>query len=299
MRTVTCKEYRTYEREGATMTETDWQSLVLVWGSKAAKIALMLALGYAGYRLVRVLSKGLARALDDQGAVRLEARKQRRDTIIRTVNRLGAVAIVVVVALTILTELGINVGPLLASAGVAGIAIGLGTQSLIKDVLAGLFVLLEDQFGIGDYVTIAGVTGNVEEMSLRRTTVRDFNGTLYTVPNSEIKVVSNGSKDWARVIVDVGVAYETDLGRAMAVLSDVSQAVASAPEFQADVLEPPQVMGVMALADSWVTLRVAIKVNAGAQWAMSRELRKAIKERFEREGIEMPYPQQTIHIARP
>ncbi|MGB9592691.1 MAG: mechanosensitive ion channel family protein, partial [Anaerolineae bacterium] len=147
-------------------------------------------------------------------------------------------------------------------------------------------------------VTVAGVTGTVEEMSLRRTTVRDFNGTLYTVPNSQIGVVSNASKDWARVIVDVGVAYETDLGHAMAVLSEVSQTVASAPEFQADVLEPPQVMGVMDLADSWITLRVAIKVKAGAQWVLSRELRRRIKEGFDRAGIEMPYPQQVVHVKQ-
>jgi small conductance mechanosensitive channel len=280
------------------MTETDWQTLLLVWGSKAAKIALILVLGFLVYRLVRVATAGLYRVLDGEGRLRLEARKQCREAIARTLNRTGAAIIIVIVALTILDELGINVAPLLASAGVVGVAVGLGTQSLIKDILAGLFILLEDQFGIGDLVTIAGVTGTVEEMSLRRTTVRDFNGTLYTVPNSEIKVVSNASKDWARVIVDVGVTYETDLGHAMAVLSEVSQAVASAPEFQADVLEPPQVMGVMDLADSWITLRVAIKVKAGAQWALSRELRRRIKEGFDRAGIEIPYPQQVVHVKQ-
>lgn len=280
------------------MTGIDWQNLLLMWGSKAASILLILVLGYLGIRLVRALASGLARALDDKGLVRIDARAQHRATIVRTVNRVGTLIIVVIVALTILAELGIPVAPLLASAGVAGVAVGLGAQSLIKDVLAGLFILLEDQFAIGDLVTIAGVTGTVEEMSLRRTTVRDFNGTLYVVPNSEIKVVANASKDWSRVIVDVGVAYETDLGRAMAVLSEAGEAVASAPEFHADVLEPPQVMGVMNLADSWVTLRIAIKVKAGAQWAISRELRKQIKEAFEREGIDIPYPQRVVHLKQ-
>lgn len=280
------------------MAETDWPSLLLTWGSKAGKIALILVLGYVGVRLVRVLASALARALDGEGAVRFDARKQRRETIIRTVNRLGTGVALVVVALTILTELGINVAPLLASVGVVGVAVGLGTQSLVKDVLAGLFILLEDQFGIGDLVTIAGVTGTVEEMSLRRTTVRDFNGTLYTVPNSEIKVVSNVSKGWARVIVDVDVAYETDLGHAMNVLARVGEALASAPEFQADVLEPPQVLGVMALADSGVTLRIVVKVKAGAQWAISRDLQRRIKESFEREGIDIPYPQRVVHLKQ-
>lgn len=280
------------------MVEADWHTLLLAWGAKAAKIALIVVLAYLGVRLTRLLTAGLARALDDEGTVRGRMRKQHRQTVVRILNRLGATVIIIVAALTILAELGINVAPLLAGAGVAGVAVGLGAQSLVKDVLAGLFILLEDQFGIGDLVTVAGVTGTVEEMSLRRTSVRDYNGTLYTIPNSEIKVVSNASKDWARVIVDVGVAYEADLGHAMTVLARVGEDLASAPEFQADVLEPPRVMGVMALADSWVTLRVAIKVKAGAQWALSQELRKQIKERFEREGIEIPYPQQTVHLKQ-
>ncbi len=277
---------------------SDWNALLLVSGSKAAKIALILLLGYVGHRLVRVATAGLQKALDGEGALRLDARKQRAETMIRTLNRTGAAIILVVVALTILSELGIPVAPLLASAGVAGVAVGLGAQSLIKDLLAGLFILLEDQFGIGDYVTIAGVTGTVEEMSLRRTTVRDFNGTLYVIPNGEIKAVSNGSRDWARVIVDVDVAYDTDLAHAMSILAQTGEALASAPEFQADVLEPPQVLGVTALGDSGITLRIVAKVKAGAQWAISRELRKRIKEHLEREGIEIPYPQQVVHIRQ-
>jgi len=276
----------------------NWNAWLLSVGSKAGKIALLLILGYVGYRLVRVFTAGLRRVLDGAGRLRLDARKQRTEAIIRTLNRTGAAIIVAIVALTVLAELGIPVAPLLASAGVVGVAVGLGTQSLIKDVIAGLFILLEDQFGIGDLVTIAGVTGTVEEMSLRRTAVRDFNGTLHIVPNSEIKIVSNASKDWARVIVDVDVAYETDLGHAMSVLARVGEALASAPEFQADVLEPPQVLGVMALADSGVTLRIVAKVKAGAQWAISRELQRRIKEGFDREGIEIPYPQHVVHVKQ-
>lgn len=277
---------------------SDWNELLLVWGSKAAKIALTLLLGYVGYRLVRIATAGLRKARGGEGILRLDARKQRAEAMIRALNRTGTAVIVVVIALTVLSELGIPVAPLLASAGVAGVAVGLGAQSLIKDMLAGLFILLEDQFGIGDYVTIAGVTGTVEEMSLRRTTVRDFNGTLYVIPNGEIKVVSNGSRDWARVIEDVDVAYDADLAHAMSILAQAGEALASAPEFQADVLEPPQVLGVMALADSGITLRIVVKVKAGAQWAISRELRKRIKEHLEREGIEIPYPQRVVHIRQ-
>jgi small-conductance mechanosensitive channel len=276
----------------------DWQQLAVEYLNKGLKIALILLLAYAGYRLVRIAANAVGKATDDEGLVRLSARRQHVDTIARLVKRTGAVFIVAVAALTILSELGISVAPLLASAGIVGVAVGLGTQNLIKDMLAGFFILLEDQFAVGDLITIAGITGTVEDMSLRRTTVRDFNGTLYVVSNSEIKVVSNANKDWARLIVDVGVAYETDLTRAMSVLEEVSKEAASAPEFQANVLEPPDVMGVMSLDDSAVTLRTAIKVEPGVQWALGRALRKQIKERFEREGIDMPYPQQVVHVKQ-
>jgi small conductance mechanosensitive channel len=236
--------------------------------------------------------------MDGEGVVRLSARKQHVKTVTRLVNRTGATIIAVVVILTVLDELGVSMAPLLASAGVAGVALGLGAQNLIKDMLAGFFILLEDQFAIGDVVTIAGITGTVEQMSLRKTTVRDFNGTLYVVPNNEIKVVSNVSKDWSRVIIDVGVAYDADLTRAMNVLGEVSKQLVAAPEFAANVLEPPDVMGVMSLDDSAITVRVAVKVKPGAQWALGRALRKAIKEGFEREGVEIPFPQQVVHLKQ-
>ena len=276
----------------------NWGELASVWLNKGLRIALILVLAYVAYRLVRVAARGVSKAMDGEGVVRLSARKQHVKTVTRLVNRTGATIIAVVVILTVLDELGVSMAPLLASAGVAGVALGLGAQNLIKDMLAGFFILLEDQFAIGDVVTIAGITGTVEQMSLRKTTVRDFNGTLYVVPNNEIKVVSNVSKDWSRVIIDVGVAYDADLTRAMNVLGEVSKQLVAAPEFAANVLEPPDVMGVMSLDDSAITVRVAVKVKPGAQWALGRALRKAIKEGFEREGVEIPFPQQVVHLKQ-
>lgn len=278
--------------------QVDWQQLAAEWLSKGLRIALILILAYAGIRLVRIAARAVGKAMDGEGRLRFAARQQRVATVTRLVKRTGTIIIFIVAMLTILAELKVSVTPLLASAGIVGVALGLGTQSLVKDVLAGFFILLEDQFAISDLVTIAGITGTVEQMSLRKTNVRDFNGTLYVVPNSEIRVVSNISKDWSRLIVDVGVAYDTDLTRTMSVLGEVSKELASAPEFEANVLEPPDVMGVMSLDDSAITLRVAVKVKPGAQWALGRALRKAIKEGFEREGIEIPLPQQVVHVKQ-
>lgn len=276
----------------------NWQQLASESLYRGLKIALILLLAYVGYRLIRLAAKAVATTMDGAGKVRLNARQQHINTIARLMTRTGAIIIAIVAILMVLSELGISVAPLLASAGIVGVAVGLGTQNLLKDMVAGFFILMEDQFAIGDTVTVAGITGTVEQMSLRRSTVRDFNGTLYVVPNSEIKVVSNASKDWARVIMDARVAHETDVTRAMRVLDEASRALASAAEFQADVLEPPEVMGVMALDDSSVTLRATIKVKPGAQWALSRALRKEIKERFERDGIQVPCPQQVVHLKQ-
>ena len=278
--------------------QVDWQQLAAEWLSKGLRIALILILAYAGIRLVRIAARAVGKAMDGEGRLRFAARQQRVATVTRLVKRTGTIIIFIVAMLTILAELKVSVTPLLASAGIVGVALGLGTQSLVKDVLAGFFILLEDQFAISDLVTIAGITGTVEQMSLRKTNVRDFNGTLYVVPNSEIRVVSNISKDWSRLIVDVGVAYDTDLTRAMSVLGEVSKQLVSVPEFEANVLEPPDVMGVMSLDNSAITLRVAVKVKPGAQWALGRALRKAIKEGFEREGIEIPLPQQVVHVKQ-
>ncbi len=270
-----------------------------LWLGKALAIAVILVLSYLGYRLLcMAIGRVLSRVMDDEGVIHLDARKQQRATLIRLANRAGATFIAVVAGLTILAELGLPVTPLLTGAGVLGVAVGLGTQNLIKDIVAGIFIVVEDQFAIGDVVTVAGVTGTVETMSLRSTKVREFNGTLHVVPNSEITVAANMSKDWLRAIVDVGVAYESDINSAMAVLREVVTELAAEPEYRENVLEPPQVVGVMDLADSYVTLRAMVKVNPDAKWAVERELRKRIKERFEREGIDIPYPQQVVRLRR-
>ncbi len=275
------------------------QEILFLWLSKALTVAGILIASYLAYRLLRsVTHRLLDKAMDGEGVIRLDARPRQRQTLARLVDRTGAIFITVVAVLTIMAEVGLPVTPLLTGAGVLGVAVGLGTQSLIKDVVAGAFILMEDQFAIGDIVKVAGVTGTVEGMSLRSTRVREYNGTLHVVPNSEIKVSANLTREWVRVIVNVGVAYESDINNALSVLQEIAAELAAEEKYQERVLEPPQAMGVMDLAESYVTLRAVIKMKPDARWDMDRDLRKRIKERFEKEGIDMPYPQQIVHLRQ-
>ena len=202
--------------------------------------------------------------------------------------------ILVIASFMILGQLGINIGPALAGLGIAGIAVGFGAQSLVKDYFNGALILLENQFSKGDVVTIAGVTGTVEDFSLRRTTVRDIDGVQHTVPNSEIKVASNRTRVWARINVDVTVGYGTDVDRATQVVNEVGTRLAADPRWAPDILEQPRVDRVEALGDYGVTLKVLGKVNAPAQPSVSGELRRLLLAAFAANGIQLARPARVV-----
>jgi small conductance mechanosensitive channel len=193
-----------------------------------------------------------------------------------------------------LSELGVNIAPIIASAGIIGIALGFGAQSLVKDFLSGIFMIFEDQFGVGDVVDVGEATGTVEAVSLRVTRLRDLDGTVWYVPNGEIMRVGNKSQNWSRAVVDVGVAYGEDLARVKTVLTDVAHAMWEDEEFRHVIIEEPEVTGVEALMADSVTLRVLVKTAPLEQWAVARELRQRIKARFDHEGIEIPFAQRVV-----
>jgi small conductance mechanosensitive channel len=185
---------------------------------------------------------------------------------------------------------------------VVGIAVGLGAQTLVRDWLAGVFIVLENQYSAGDVVAIAGVEGTVEDFSLRRTTLRDLDGTVHSVPNGQIVVASNHTRVWARVNLDIGVAYDTDIERASAIIDAIGTDLAADPEWRDRLLETPTVVRINALGDSGLTLKVLGQVRAAEQWAVAGELRKRILAAFSREGIGVPYPRRvmvTRGAARP
>ena len=267
-------------------------------------------------KLVRRSMKGALRRLhtggmqESLGALRRatpDALLETREHSMRTEQRvqalssvLGSVAsfaVFTIAGFLILGRLGVDLGPLLAGAGVIGVALGFGSQSLVKDFLSGIFILIEDQFGVGDIISLDETTeGTVEAVSLRTTRLRSVDGTVWHVPNGDINRVGNRSQRWSRALLDIEVAYTTDLDLATAVIDRVAQEVAQGND---KVLDPPEVWGVEALGPNSVVIRLVVKTTPAAQYVISRELLRKIKDAFDAEGIEIPFPQQTVWHRNP
>jgi moderate conductance mechanosensitive channel len=223
-------------------------------------------------------------------------RQARIDSISTVVESTATVIIWTVAGITALGELGVNLGPLIAGAGIAGVALGFGAQSLVKDCIAGLFMLLEDQYGIGDVVDLDEAVGTVEQISLRTTVLRGVDGTVWHVPNGVVQRVGNRSQLWSVALIDVNVAYDCDLATARQVIIDAATNLCSSDEWSADVIDPPLLLGVEALGIDGITIRVTVKTQPGAQWALQRALRESIKAALDGAGIEIPFPQRTVWV---
>jgi small conductance mechanosensitive channel len=261
---------------------------------EALQIVLILVGSGLLIRAVRILADRLVKFVRDDDPL-TNQREQRAVTLAGIFKGVSKIVIVLVAGLTILGILGINTAPLIAGAGVAGLAISFGAQNLIRDFISGFFILLENQYRVGDVIRAAGVSGQVEDMNLRITVLRDLEGVAHFIPNGEIKVVSNLAKEWSRAVVNVGVAYKEDLDLVVSVLNTVGQELSRDPIFGQGILEPPQVLGVENFGDSQVTLRIVTKTRPLKQWETARELRRRIKAAFDREGIEMPYPHRVVY----
>ncbi|NND74110.1 MAG: mechanosensitive ion channel family protein [Ilumatobacter sp.] len=221
-------------------------------------------------------------------------RESRASSISAVVGSTITVLIWVIALIMVVGELGIELGPLVAGAGIAGVALGFGAQSLVKDCIAGLFMLIEDQYGIGDVVDLGEATGVVEEVTLRTTVLRGVDGTVWHVPNGEVQRVGNKSQLWSVAVLDVDVAYDSDLARARAVMLETAQEVCASETWRESVLDDPVVLGVEALAADGITMRLTVKTTPGAQWGLQRALREALKQAMDRVGIEIPFPQRTV-----
>lgn len=229
---------------------------------------------------------------DEYGAsIRREARAT---SITAVISSTATVIIWSVAIMLILQVLGVSLGPLIASAGIAGVALGFGAQSLVKDCISGLFMLLEDQFGIGDSVDLGEATGIVEAVSLRATVLRGADGTVWHVPNGEVVRVGNRSQLWSMAVVDVSVAYGADLDLATSSIQLAATAVCEHPDWAADVLEPPTVLGVETMGPEGATIRLNVKTAPGSQWALQRALREQIKLELERAGVPAPLPRGMV-----
>jgi len=251
--------------------------------------------GILPQRLTRLsvggVSLGEAFSLDDPGSTR---RVQRAQTLGSLLKSILSGVIFAVIGMMILSELGADIGPILASAGILGVALGFGAQSLVKDFLSGIFMIFEDQYGVGDVVDLGEAIGTVEAVSLRVTRVRDVEGTVWYVRNGEIIRVGNQSQNWARTVIDVAVGYDEDLVRVRGILQEVAESIWEDEDFARVIIEQPEVWGVEALAADGVTVRVTLKTAPLEQWRVGREMRQRIKARFDIEGIEIPFPQRVV-----
>lgn len=227
-------------------------------------------------------------------SLRRERARQRSSTLGQVLTSIISVLIVFIAVLMILSELGVNLAPLIAGAGVVGIALGFGAQQMVKDFLAGMFIIIEDEYGVGDVVDTGHATGTVERLTLRVTQLRDVNGTVWYVPNGEIQRVGNLSQLWARAVLDIDVAYDTDIDVAAEALLRVANEVWREQLPDRTIIAPPEFWGVERFGADAVALRLVVKTEPTEQWATARELRGRIKAEFDRLGIEIPFPQRTV-----
>jgi small conductance mechanosensitive channel len=253
----------------------------------------------AARQLNRLGERATSLVVEPIGIGETDPRRQARLSSISLV--VGSTASVIIWSIAIimaLGEVGLDLAPLIAGAGIAGVALGFGAQSLVKDCIAGLFMLLEDQYGVGDVVDLDEASGVVERISLRTTVLRGIDGTVWHVPNGEVSRVGNKSQLWSVALVDVDVAYDCDLPTARQVILDGATALVESDEWADVVIEPPQLLGVEALGADGITIRVTVKVEPGAQWGLQRALREALKASLDDAGIEIPFPQRTIWVRR-
>ncbi len=275
----------------------DWREDTMAFlRHEMPKLVLVFVGAFVLVRLLRVIVRHAAALQEKKLPPGLRA--QQVQTLASVINSVGIFVILFVATLEALSLLGLNLGPLLASAGIAGLAIGFGAQTLVHDVINGFFILLEDQYNIGDTVRVAGVKGVVENMSLRRTVLRDDDGTVHIVPNSEIKLVSNMTRDWAQVALRATVAYNESSDQVMALLQQVGQEVGHDPAFANDLVADVQVPGIERVANGEVDYLVLAKTRPGKQYAVGRELHRRIKETFEKNNVSAGGPGRVYVLDR-
>ena len=257
--------------------------VIVIWTANRAATHLMAPL----------VKRLLTRRAD--AAEHLEEVEKRARTLEGVLAKTVSVFLVTIAVFMILAELGINIAPLLAGAGVVGIAIGFGAQSLVRDIISGIFILLEDQYRVGDVARVAGVAGLVEDINLRRTTLRDLDFIQHIIPNGEIRVASNFTKEKSRVNINISVAYKEDLDRVMEVIARVGQEMSDDPEYGPLITDPLKPLRVDAFEDSGIAIKVLGETKPIQQWTVAGEFRRRIKRAFDEEGIEIPFPHRTLY----
>ncbi len=263
--------------------------------SSGVKIALIFAGAlflhkFSMYFIKRAVSKSLT--LDKDSTQR--AHELREKTIVRIINSIVMLSVWIVAIIMAVSSLGVNIAPLIAGAGILGIAIGFGAQDLVKDLIAGLFIIVENQYRIDDVVQLDTVGGKVENISLRITSLRDMDGNIHHIPNGNIQTVTNKTMDFSKINMNIGVSYDSDIDQVEKVVNEVGAEIGKDQNWKADILEAPHFLRLAHFGDSSVEIKIVGKTKPTRQWAVAGELRKRLKKAFEENSIEIPYPQMVV-----
>lgn len=277
----------------------DWSSKLIPWFlHHGLKIILIIFLAYLANKLLqKVIEKAVRIAVVADPFSSSDAEKKREDTLISIFSATLRIVFIIIVSMMALQELGVEIGPLLAGAGIVGLALGFGGQYLIRDLISGLFIILENQYRIGDVVSFDNTGGLVEEITLRMTTIRDQDGTVHHIPHGEIKKVSNLSKTFSRVNLNIGISYDCDLEKVIALVNQIGAEMAADDLWKDTIIKAPQFLRVNDLGESSIIIKILGETTPLHQWEVTGELRKRILITFRQNGIEIPFPQTVVHLA--
>lgn len=272
---------------------------VAAWSfASGLRVILIVIIAYALVRTVGLVVRRFEHELNQGTAVDALERVKRARTLGAVVDKAGTALIVGIAVLMVLRELRVDIAPVLTGAGIVGLAVGFGAQTLVRDIISGFFLILEDQVRVGDVAAINGTGGLVEELNLRTIVLRDIEGTVHVFPNGSITTLANRSKDFSYYVIDLPVSYREDVDRIVALLREIGAALQNDSAYGSFILEPIEVLGVDAFAEKWLLLKVRIKTMPLKQWDVGRELRKRIKRAFDAEGIAMIFPERVITVPQ-
>ena len=282
------------------VTDFEWNILfqkTISWLlTSGVHIIFVLVISWVAFMLAKVVSNRLVQfAIRQNDDIEFQKRTNTLGAIVRYVATFAIIAITVIM---ILKEFGIEIGPILAAAGIVGLAVGFGAQSLVKDVISGFFILLEDQIRVGDVVNIAGKGGTVEKVDLRTTILRDLSGNVHYVPNGHIDVVTNMTKEYSRYVFDIGIAYRENVDEVIEIIKSIDEEMRNDPEFKEDIIEPVEILGLDQFADSSIIVKARTTTLPVKQWRVGREFNKRLKKKFDELGIEIPFPHVTIYMGQ-
>ena len=255
-------------------------------------VAVLFAVRYFG---ATIIEKVIRKTITSDHYASAKAERMREDTLISIMHAILRVSIWIFGSMLVLAQLGVNIGPLIAGASVAGIAIGFGAQAIVRDFVSGIFIILENQYRVGDTIKLAGVSGTVEAITVRQTIVRDYEGNKHFIPNGAIEIATNLSMDFSNLILNIDISYDADIERVRRIVNRVGSQLAQDPNFKNMVTKPPEFLRIQEFGAHAVVIRITGRLKPGSQWQVAGEMRLRLKEAFDRNKIEIPYQQLVVH----